>query len=476
RATCAGSGPPPRWAWLLPGVIDAPTPGPSVTGVQETVTIPPRGTLSQTERKKLESLIRQRYDNQLGGWGDAQKFLNWDNVEWCMQQARKQHDRDADHMARQTLDLQFKLIDPVWGGVDQYSDSGDWDHPHFEKIMQFQANNIRIYSLAYAQYHDARYLQAAEKIRGYLKHFLTSPDGAFYVSQDADLKPGEHSGEYYKLDDAARRDLGVPRVDQHIYARENGWAIQALCALYAVSGDSSVLADAQRAATWIEAWRRLPGGGYRHDRVDSAGPYLGDTLAMGQAWLSLYEVTADRADLAHAQAAADFIRKNFSPAGTVGLVTAVSKSRFNRWHPQADENVAAVRFANLLSRYTGKPEYRKLAEQSMRYLAAPEIAEVYSAAGILLADTELHTDPTHLTIVGRTSDPDAHALLLTALGFPGAYKRVEWLDRQEGPLPNGDVEYPDMKRAAAYVCSDNRCSRPAFTPDALKAIADRLLH
>jgi uncharacterized protein YyaL (SSP411 family) len=35
----------------------------------------------------------------------------------------------------------LKLVDPVWGGVYQYSTDGDWDHPHFEKIMPFQAEN-----------------------------------------------------------------------------------------------------------------------------------------------------------------------------------------------------------------------------------------------------------------------------------------------------------------------------------------------
>jgi hypothetical protein len=124
-------------------------------------------------------------------------------------------------MARETLDRQLKLIDPVWGGVYQYSDSGDWDHPHFEKIMSMQAEDLRVYAQAYAQLGDARYLQAARDIHKFLTTFLRGPDGAFYVSQDADVVRGEHSGEYFKLGDAARRARGIPRVDTHLYAREN---------------------------------------------------------------------------------------------------------------------------------------------------------------------------------------------------------------------------------------------------------------
>ena len=175
---------------------------------------------------------------------------------------------ELERMARETLDAQRQLIDPVWGGVYQYSTDGDWKHPHFEKIMQMQAENLRIYAQAYALWKEPAYLEAARKIRGYLRNFLTSPDGAFYTSQDADLVQGEHSADYFALSDADRRKRGIPRIDQHIYARENGWAINALATLYSVTGDESALADAVRAAEWIIANRALPGGGFRHDAKD----------------------------------------------------------------------------------------------------------------------------------------------------------------------------------------------------------------
>jgi len=89
-------------------------------------------------------------------------------------------------MARQTLDTQFNLIDPVWGGVYQYSTGGDWKEPHFEKIMQMQTENLRIYALAYAQWHRPEYLKAATDIHRFLKTFLMSPEGALYTSQNAD--------------------------------------------------------------------------------------------------------------------------------------------------------------------------------------------------------------------------------------------------------------------------------------------------
>ena len=83
--------------------------------------------------------------------------------------------------ARQTLDAAIALIDPVWGGVYQYSEGGSWTKAHFEKIMSFQAQYLRQYSQAYALWQDPKYLAAARDIERYLASHR--PEGAFYVSQ-----------------------------------------------------------------------------------------------------------------------------------------------------------------------------------------------------------------------------------------------------------------------------------------------------
>ena len=62
-------------------------------------------------------------------------------------------------------------------------------------------------------------------MRGYIDGFLTSPEGGFYATQDADLnahepgKPFVTGHEYYAMDDAQRRALGIPRVDTHEYGK-----------------------------------------------------------------------------------------------------------------------------------------------------------------------------------------------------------------------------------------------------------------
>jgi len=64
-------------------------------------------------------------------------------------------------------------------------------------------------------------------------------------------------------------------------------------------------------------------------------------------------------------------------------------------------------------------------------------------------------------------------LFETALSVSNSYKRLEWFDPSEGALMNSDVEYPAMKKAAAFVCTGSVCSTPAFSPENLKARMSR---
>ena len=464
----AGFIPPDEMASLLEAIIKDPTPGPSAQKAKP-VTYTSATALTPALRKELQENNTKGYDTKYGSWGTYQKFLDWDSVELALENGRR-GDAQAAQRARFTLDQQLNLLDPVWGGVYQYSTHGDWEHPHFEKIMQMQGENLRAYALGYSQFRDPKHLQAAEAIYKYLTTILMSPSGAFYTSQDADIEKGKHSDWYFKLSDAERRKHGIPRIDTNIYARENGWAINGIVQLYMATGDKKYLDTAVKAADWIIANRSLPGGGFSHDAKDVAGPYLGDTLYMGRAMLSLYAATGDRNWLKKAEEAAQFIAKNFehkSGGTNVGFNTVAAKTgSIIAGEPLLDENVNLARFTNLLYRYTGNKQYRGMAETAMRFLATPEVAHRrrIMVAGILLADQELSGEPIHITVVGGKKDASAQALFIEALRYPNSYKVVEWFDKAEGPLPNSEVEFPDLPVAAAFGCANQRCSLPIKKP------------
>lgn len=462
---------PDRFAVLLQAIVDDPSPV-IYRDSKPIVAYSESPLLSADTRSTLKKQFYDTHDARLGGLDQPQKFMDRDTVEYALM-LELRGDVRARKMALQTLDGSLNLVDPVWGGIYQYSTHRDWKHPHFEKIMFMQAEHIRLYSLAYQAFGDERYLRAARAIERYVGRFLLSPNGAFYVSQDADLIKGQHSESYFALPDEARLKLGIPAIDKHLYARENGWMIHALTFLYSATGDEKTLDRALAATRWVLENRALPAGGFRHDAVDAAGPYLEDTLAMGRAFLGLYQVTGARMWLRRAEAAAGFIRANFA-VGNAGYATATTGGVLEP-QPHVDENIMQARFANLLAHYTGNTEYRADAERAMRFLVTREIAlRRVTEAGILIADIELSSDPAHLTVVGRKDDPDAKALFLAALHHRGGYKRVEWWDRREGAMPNPDIQYPELKRAAAFVCTNGTCSLPQFNARELLAMARRL--
>ena len=464
--------PPKLMSSILQAVIDDPTPGPSVVP-ESPVTYATTPFLAPPLLADVRKEFDKQYDVESKGWAFGHKYLDADSVAFASMLASR-GDVLQGQRAQETLDAAQKILDPVWGGSYQYSTGGNWNEPHYEKLLFIQAQTLRTYARAYGQWHKPEYLAAAQNIHRYVHTFLTSPEGAFYVSQDADLVEGKHSAGFFALSDAKRRTLGIPRIDKHLYARENGWMISALCALYAVTGDAATLDEARRSADWVLAHRAIANGGFAHGEKDPAGPYLGDSLAMGQAFLSLYEVTADRAWLKRAETSLHFINANFSAGSGAGFTTSRSATNSGyKPHPERDENAQLARFANLLYQYSGNKEDQDAATRAMRYLATREIAMEWLSAPVLLAENQFTHPPVHITVVGSKKDPAAGSLFHTALLAGPVYKRVEWMDPSEGPLPRADIQYPTLPHAAAFLCSATACSSPIADPHVLASRADK---
>jgi hypothetical protein len=196
---------------------------------------------------------------------------------------------------------------------------------------------------------------------------------------------------------------------------------------------------------------------------------------MARAFLTLYTVTGDRVWLVRSEASAKFIEKNFHSPAQPGYLTARKPiDRASIPHLQRDENIMVLRFVNLLAHYTGNSAYNSMAQNAMKYLAAPSIAQRLPAASMLLADQEFSFAPLHLTVVGKKSDPSAQQLFSAAAAYPSSYKRLEWWDTTEGPLPNPDVKYPQLARAAVFICTNRTCSAPIFQASDIRSKIERL--
>jgi hypothetical protein len=292
-----------------------------------------------------------------------------------------------------TLAQQNGVIDPVWGGVYQYSVGHDWTKPHFEKLMPFEAGALENYATAYALTGDPRWLLTAHGVRKYLEGFLLSKEGGFYASQDADLnahdpeKPFLSGHEFYALDDAGRRARGIPRVDSHEYGHENGLAIAAYVALYEATAkagtpDAGVLATAKRAADRILATHlsAVRGGGIAHDADPGAHVlHLADNAAFGYALMRLFEVTHDGKYRDAADKIVSLFEQELLDPSTGALFGSTKDPDavgvFSQRRVPFEENVMAVRLCvklALVGREERRLAYVSLAERVLEGVARPE--------------------------------------------------------------------------------------------------------
>jgi hypothetical protein len=318
------------------------------------------------------------YDPEQGGWGRRQKSPLGAAIE--IELRRGAHgDAEATKRAIFSLKQQRALLDPVWGGVYQYSSASTWDRPHYEKLMSYQAANLEAYARGYAATKDPGLLADARGIARYLGAFLSTPDGAFLPSQDADANAHDRGAKfvdgdvYYRLSDVERRKLGIPRVDDHVYAHENGLAVAALATLYEVSRDPGTLASARRAADLILARLVAPDGSVK--RTGTAAHYLADASSFGLATARLAEVTGEASYRDAAVKIAAAMERDFAdpPSGgyfakSLDLAAAGVVARRDR---PFDPNIAAARFLAALTRVTGDAAHRDRARRALGAALTP---------------------------------------------------------------------------------------------------------
>ncbi|MCB9584618.1 MAG: thioredoxin domain-containing protein [Polyangiaceae bacterium] len=237
------------------------------------------------------------YDAEQGGWGMRQKAPLGENAEFEV--LRGARDNAARQRALFSLRQQAALIDPVWGGIYQYSDGSTWKAPHYEKLMTFQAANLAAYAEAYRLTRDPRFLKWAAAIARYVDRFLAAPNSAgYYVSQDADVGAHDRGSRfvdgkiYYAKSEAERLKLGVPRVDTHVYAEESGLWLSALAAL-GQAGERSALERALPTARNLMKSHVLPDGRVKHAAKGSGRYHLADAASLGFAYVRLAAALRD---------------------------------------------------------------------------------------------------------------------------------------------------------------------------------------
>lgn len=327
----------------------------------------------------VEVELDEYWDEEQGGWGRQQKAAVGMNNAWLLWKAEKTSDATAKKKVLFTLDQQSKLIDPVWGGLYQYSAASHWDEPHFEKLMTFQAPAIENYATAYRLTKDGKHLARARALVGYVDRFLKGPEGGFYTTQDADLGPDLDGHAYYALGEKERLARGIPRIDEHEYGKENGLAIAAYVTMYEATGDAAVLASAEKAARRVLATHSIRGG-ISHDVIEREKPpkvlFLSDNAWMAFALVRLAEATRDADYAKAASTIADFMLTELADEEGGGLFASTKDPDavgiFAKRRIPFEDDVVALRVFARLARTSVDTKYKVAIDRILRAITTPE--------------------------------------------------------------------------------------------------------
>jgi uncharacterized protein YyaL (SSP411 family) len=484
------------------------------------------GELTPALLDEAAARLERDFDPIHGGFGGAPKFPQPMLVEFLLRSHVRTGQAAALEMAMQTLRAMAAggIYDQLGGGFHRYSVDDVWLVPHFEKMLYDNALLARAYLDAWQLTRDPALRRVAEETLAFVQRELTSPDGGFYSSLDADSDGEEgrfyvwtpreleaalgvdearalsraldvtdagnfegrsilhpvDSGAIDLLDAARDRLMAVrarwvrPHRDDKVIAGWNGLMLRAFADAGRVLDRPNLVATAETNARFLLSQMRH-GGRMRRSYKDGRAPlagYLEDQAAVADGLLSLYEATFDPGWLEAVRGLlTEMLTAFWDEAGGAFFDTAADQERLVVRPQDVTDNAIpsgtslAVDVLLRAGMLLGEPSWIERARSTLGRLA-PTAAKAPLAFGRLLAalDFELGR-PLELAVVGQPGDP-------TTVRFLDVIRARFLPNRLVAVAPAGDdPSIPLLAdrhavdgKPTAYLCEGFTCQVPTTDP------------
>ena len=432
------------------------------------------------------------------------------------------------------------INDQLGGGFARYATDAHWLVPHFEKMLYDNAQLANLYLDAFIVSGEPRHAETVREIIRYVLRDMTHPDGGFYSAEDADsegkegkfycwtqaeleglLTPAEAKvvkryfgitpgGNFVDHSDPhplpAQNVLSVvdpklsadekellhaatakmfttrsrrvrPHLDDKVLASWNGLMLGAMSRAYAILGDESFRAAAEKNLAFLQSrlWDATTKTLYHRWRDGER-----DSVQLQEAYayllagvIDLYEATLEPRHLEFALALADSMLKRFLDSKDGGfwqsgdspdLIIKV-KEDYDGAQPSGN-SVAALALLKLAA-ITERAEYREAAEGTLR-LFANRLKNQPQALPYLLQALDFSLEnPRRVVIAGDSKSPETRALLRAA---HGVYQPRKVVLGTSGPVESFARTLPAKDGPTAYLCSGNSCLPPTREPAELKKL------
>ena len=413
--------------------------------------------------------LRENFDPDSGGWGEAPKFPHPTDIELCLR--RYAHDGDGQALGMADLTLERMALggiyDQLGGGFCRYSTDGTWTIPHFEKMLYDNGPLLFLLADAYVATGKALFARVASETAAWVIREMQSPEGGYYSSLDADsegvegkfyvwdqdeveglLTPTEYAvfAQTYGLDAppnfedkhwhlvrarepadealldparakvfAAREKRIRPGRDEKILVSWNALMIRGMARAGRVFGNAEWVGSAQRALAFIRSTLWKDGklfATYKDGRAH-LNAYLDDYAFLIEALIEMLQADFDAGLLEFAQEVADAMLEQFEDPEAGGFYFTgrdheqlIHRPKPGHDHATPSGNGVAAFALQRLAALTGEERYRAAAERALE-LFYPTLLEYPAGFGsLMVALEECLAPPTTVILRGA---PEAMA-------------------------------------------------------------------